>query len=94
MERIPRFEFAMTTLEITLPDSLAKEAKAAGLLAPEAIERMVREAIRQRAMQELKQAMDRMAAVEGPVLTPQEIQEEIRAARAERRAREARAAGP
>ena len=84
----------MTTLEITLPDSLAKEAKAAGLLAPEAIERMVREAIRQRAMQELKQAMDRMAAVEGPVLTPQEIQEEIRAARAERRAREARAAGP
>jgi hypothetical protein len=83
----------MTTLEISLPDSLAKEAKAAGLLAPEAIERMVREAIRQRAMEELKQAMGRMAAVEGPVMTPQEIQEEISAARAERRAREARAAG-
>ena len=83
----------MTTLEINLPDSLAKEAKAAGLLAPEAIERMVREAIRRRAMEELKQAMDRMAAVDGPVMTPQEIQEEIRAARAERRAREARAAG-
>jgi hypothetical protein len=83
----------MTTLEISLPDSLAKEAKAAGLLAPEAIERMVREAVRRRALEELKQAMDRMAAVEGPVMTPQEIQEEIRAARAERRAREARAAG-
>lgn len=83
----------MTTLEISLPDSLAKEAKAAGLLAPEAIEQMVREAIRRRAMEQLKQAMDRMAAVEGPVLTPQEIQEEIRAARAERRTREARAAG-
>ena len=75
----------MTTLEISLPDSLAEEAKAAGLLAPEAIEQMVREAIRRRALEELKQAMGRMAAVEGPVMTPQEIQEEIRAARAERR---------
>jgi len=83
----------MTTLEINLPDSLAKEAKKAGLLTPEAIEQMVRKAIRQRALGELKQAMDRMAAVEGPVMTPEEIQEEIRAARAERRAREARAAG-
>ena len=83
----------MTTLEINLPDGLAKEAKAAGLLSPEAIEQMVREAIRRRAMGELKQAMDRMAALEGPAMTPEEIQEEIRAARAERRAREARAAG-
>lgn len=83
----------MTILEISLPDSLAKEAEAAGLLAPEAIERMVREAIRRRALEELKQAMDRMAAVEGPVMTPEEIQEEIKAARAERRIREARAAG-
>ena len=77
----------MTTLEISLPDSLAEEAKAAGLLAPEAIEQMVREAIRRRAMEELKQAMDRMAAVDGPVMTPKEIQEEIRAAHAERRAK-------
>lgn len=84
----------MTTLEISLPDSLAKEAKAAGLLAPEAIEQMVRDAIRWRAIGELKQAMDRMAAVEGPAMTPAEIQEEIRAARAERRAREPRAVGP
>jgi uncharacterized protein YnzC (UPF0291/DUF896 family) len=83
----------MTTVEINLPDSLAKEAKDAGLLTPEAVEQMVREAIRRRALKELKQAMDRMAAVEGPVMTPEEIQEEIRAARAERRAREARAAG-
>ena len=77
----------MTTLEISLPDTLAEEAKAAGLLAPEAIEQMVREAMRRLAISELKQAMDRMAAVEGPVMTPLEIQEEIRAARAERRAR-------
>ena len=83
----------MTTLEISLPDSLAKEAREAGLLTPEAIEQMVRETIRRRALGELRQAMDRMAAVEGPVMTPEEIQKEIKAARAERRAREARAAG-
>ena len=85
----------MTTLEIklSLPDSLAKEAQAAGLLTPEAIEKLVREAIRRRALVELKEAMERMAAVEGPVMTPEEIEEEIKAARAERRAREARAAG-
>lgn len=83
----------MTTLEINLPDSLAKEAKEVGLLTPAAIEQIVREAIRKRALGELKQAMERMAEVEGPVMTPEEIQTEIRAARAERRTREARAAG-
>lgn len=83
----------MTELTVTLPDDLAREARTAGLLAPDALERLLRDAVRQRAIGELKQAMDRMAAVEGPVMTPEEIQEEIRAARAERRAREARAAG-
>lgn len=83
----------MTTLEINLPDSLARKAEEAGLLTSEAIEKLVREAIRRRALGELKEAMKRMAAVEGPVMTPEEIQQEIKAARAERRAREARAAG-
>jgi len=83
----------MTTLEINLPDNLAKEAQQAGLLTPEALEQMVREAIRRRALGELKQAMERMAAVEGPEMTPDEIQQEINAARAERRARETRATG-
>lgn len=83
----------MATLEINLPDSLAKEAEQAGLLTSEAIEKLMREAIRRRALVELKEAMECMAAVEGPVMTPQEIEEEIDAARAERRAREACAAG-
>jgi metal-responsive CopG/Arc/MetJ family transcriptional regulator len=83
----------MTTIEISLPDGLAKEANEAGLLTSEAIEKLVREAIRRRALGELKEAMERMAAVDGPVMTPEEIEEEIQAARTERRAREARAAG-
>lgn len=83
----------MTTLEITLPDNLAKEAQQAGLLSPQAIEQLVREAIRKRALVELSQAMTQMAAMGGPEMTPDEIQQEIKAARAERRDREARAAG-
>jgi hypothetical protein len=88
-----RQEQSMTTVEITLPNQLAEEVKRAGLLAPDAIERMVREAIRRRALSELTEAMDRIAVAEGPTMTPEEIQEEIRAARAQRRLREAGATG-
>lgn len=83
----------MTTVQIELPDQLAEEARRAGLLTKEAIERLMREAIRRQAVAELKQAMDKMAALDEPEMTPEEIQEEIKAARAERRARDARAAG-
>ena len=83
----------MATVQIDLPDALAREAQRAGLLTPQAIEQMVREAIRRRALDEHKEAMDRMATVKGPLMTPDEVQEEIRAARAERRARDARATG-
>ncbi len=77
----------MTTLEISLPDSLAKEAKAAGLLAPDVLERMLREAVRQRAADRLRDAMERMAQADVPPMTEAEIQVEIDAVRAERRAR-------
>lgn len=77
----------MTTLEIKLPDSLAKEAKDAGLLAPEAIEALLREAMRRRAADRLRGAMERMAQADVPPMTEAEIQAEIDAVRAERRAR-------
>ena len=83
----------MTVVQIELPDSLAREATQAGLLTAEVIEKLLREAIRRQALDELNSAMDRMTAVEGAAMTPAEIQEEINAARAERRAREARASG-
>ena len=83
----------MTTIEISLPDELESEARRAGLFTPDAIERLVREAIRRQALVELKQARNRMADVEGPEMTPEEIQGEITAARAERRARDDRATG-
>jgi len=39
----------VTTVQIDLPDSLAKEAAQAGLLTAEVMERLLREAMRQRA---------------------------------------------
>lgn len=77
----------MTEVTMTLPDTLAQEARAAGLLTPQAIETMLRERLRTRRVDELFAAMDKMAAVGGAPMTEGEIQAEITAARAERRAR-------
>ena len=78
----------MTTLEINLPDELARRAQEAGLLTSEAIAKLLREAMeRRQGIDELFAAMDRMAAVEGEPMAEDEIQAEIDAARAERRAR-------
>lgn len=46
----------MTTVEITLPDQLAQEAHRAGLLTPEAIERMLRTQLRTERIEKLRQA--------------------------------------
>ncbi len=82
----------MTTLEftLTLPDNLAREAQAAGLLTPETFERLLREEVRRRRVDELFEAADRLAALNVPPLTDAEIEAEIQAARAERQADNAR----
>lgn len=82
----------MTKLELTLalPDSLAQEAEAAGLLTPQAIETLLREAIRQRQVNRLFESADRLAAVNLPPLTGAEVEAEIAAARAERNGSNAR----
>ena len=77
----------MTELKLSLPDNRAKEAAQAGLLSDAEIEKLLREEIRRRATNELFEAMDRMAAVEGAPMTEEEIQAEIDAVRAARRAR-------
>lgn len=78
----------MTTVQITLPDQLAQEAQRAGLLSPEIIERMLREQLKTQRVDELFQAMDRIAAIDTPaVMSPEEVAEEIRVMRAERRAK-------
>lgn len=78
----------MTTVEFTLPDQLALDAQSAGLLNAASVERMLREQIKSKHVDELFIAMDRMAAVDLPAaMTPDEVAEEIRAMRAERRAK-------
>lgn len=75
----------MTKVQINLPDQLAQEAQRAGLLTPEQLERMLREQLKARKTDELFAAMDRMAAVDEPAMTPEEIAEELHAMRAARR---------
>jgi hypothetical protein len=70
-------------VEIELPDTLATQAKKAGLLEPEALERMVREALLARRLDDLATARDVLAARPLPPMTPEEIQAEIDAYRAD-----------
>ncbi len=77
----------MLSLELTLnlPDPLAQEAEAAGLLKAEAIEALLRAEMQRRKVNELFSAADRLAELDLPPLSQVEIEAEISAARAERR---------
>jgi hypothetical protein len=78
----------MTTLELKLdlPNQLAHDAQAAGLLTPEGITQLLQDAIRRRAGKELLAAAERVAAAGVPPMTLEEIQEEVNAVRAARKA--------
>ena len=80
----------MTEVTVNLPDGLAKEAAQAGLLTPQAIEQMLREAVRRKAVDELFATADRMADANIPAMTMQEIQAEVDAVREARRKRAGR----
>lgn len=78
----------MTTLELTLnlPDELAQRAKDAGLLSNEAIEKLLRERLRRQAGEELQAMLDRVQRP-GTPMSEDEVQAEIDAYRAEKRAK-------
>lgn len=86
----------MTTLQVTLPDDIAKAAQAAGLLSPEAIGSLLTQAVKAHAVDVLFNAMDRMNAYAAPDapsdMSPEEIAQEIAAMRAARRALQAQSA--
>lgn len=78
----------MTTVQITLPDQLAQEAQRAGLLSQPALERLLREQLQTQRQDSFFAAMGRMEPVtEPPAMSPEEVAEEIRAMREERRAK-------
>lgn len=78
----------MTTIQIELPDATARAARDAGLLTTEALERLFNEAIRRRqAADALLSIADRVAAAGVSPMSMDEINAEVKSARAERRQR-------
>jgi hypothetical protein len=81
----------MTTVQITLPDQLAQEAQRAGLLSQAAMERLLREQLQTQRQDGFFAALEQMAQVaQPPVMSPEEIAEELRAMR---EARQVKASG-
>jgi hypothetical protein len=75
----------VTTIEITLPDALAEEAKGAGLLSPEAIEDLLRSKLASDRLRRLQQARDQLSARPEEAMTQEEIHAEIKAYRQDQR---------
>ena len=75
----------MTSIRIELPDATAQAARAAGLLTPEALDRLLTEALRrQQAADALLGLAERVAAAGIEPLSADEITAEVKASRAER----------
>lgn len=73
----------MTTLQIELPDNTAVAARAAGLLTPQALDRLLTQALRQREAADLLLSVaERVAAAGIAPMSMQEINAEVKAARA------------
>jgi hypothetical protein len=76
----------MTTLQIELPDTTALAAGAAGLLTPQALDRLLNEALRRRdAATSLLSIAERVAAADVGPMSMDEINAEVKAARTQRR---------
>ena len=76
----------MTKIQIELSDATATAAREAGLLAPEALERLLTDAIRRRqAADALLAISERMAEAGIEPMSMEEIDREVKAVRAERR---------
>ena len=76
----------MTSIQIELPDATARAAQEAGLLTPKALERMLNDALsRKQAADSLLSIAERVAAAEIAPMSMEEINAEVKAARAERR---------
>ena len=80
----------MTELLVKLPDDLAQRARSAGLLSDSAIQRLLEEAMRREAGRRLMQVAEQLHAAGVEPMSEEDIAAEVKAARAERRAREAK----
>jgi hypothetical protein len=79
------------TIQLDLPEELVRDARNFGLLEAKRMTAMLAEEVRRRrAGLELEEMLDKVRSAPGEPMTMEEINAEIKAARAERRAREAR----
>lgn len=77
----------MTTLELKLelPDRLAREAQAAGLLTPKALSQLLKDAIQRRAAQQILAGAAHATAAGSKSLSMKQIQAEVNLVRQSRR---------
>jgi hypothetical protein len=74
----------MTRIQMDLPDLIAQDAQAAGLLTPQALERLLSNALaRQRAANYLMSIADEVTAAGIPPMSMEEITAEVKATREE-----------
>ncbi len=76
----------MTCIQIEIPEATAQAAQAAGLLTPQTLDRLLSEALRGRSLERLDAALNKLASEPLPPMSEEEIQAEIDAYRAEKRA--------
>ena len=77
----------MATIQLTLPDDLARKAAEAGLLSADAIQEMLQEQLLRRAGESLREIRSRVPREEMTPQIEQEIIEAVQAYRVERHAR-------
>ncbi|MEO7177586.1 MAG: hypothetical protein ABIW83_01970 [Allosphingosinicella sp.] len=75
----------MTKIDLELPDSLAREAEAAGLLSSRAVAKLLREEMRRAAARRLLEGAARATAAGSIPLSLADIQREVDAVRKARR---------
>jgi hypothetical protein len=71
-------------LKLVLPEKLAREVEANGLLTAQTLEALLWAEIRRRRVNKLFEVVDRLAGLDMPPLTEAEVEAEIAAARRER----------
>jgi len=72
-------------LQLDLPDQLARDAQAAGLLTPKALRALLKDAMQRRAAQELLAGAKRASDAGSKPLSMRQIQAEVKAVRREKR---------
>ena len=72
----------MVTIQISLPRNVANDANELGLLEPSVLAALIGKEIKRVRVEELFAAADKMAALGGNVMSPEDVEKEIRLERA------------